>query len=172
MAPPTPPTPNPASQVPQPPQIVPSSNSIKISKIYTSPLLLSFTLFIVEVILAFITPLRRASGTSVFLALIVSYFYTKKTNLLLNKGFRLKTSALYFIFSTIMGIAIILIYLPSRLQGIDQSGQTVISFTSVLVQILSYLVTSAFVFFTLFYGGKIYLRSSNKTSLFKTGSNN
>ena len=151
-----PPTPNPAGPVPQPPPTVSSDNSIKLSKIYTSPFLLSFTFFIAEVVLAFITPLRRAGGSSIFLALMISYFYTKKTNLLLNKDFSLKTSAFYFAFSSIMGIAVILMYLPSRLQSIDQSGQTVISFISLLVQILSCLVTSAFVFIALTQGGKIY----------------
>ena len=156
ITPPTPPTPNSASPVSQPPQVVSSGSSIKISKIYTFPLLLSFAFFIVKVILTFITPLRRDSGTAILLALITSYFYTKKTNLLLNKDFSLKTSAFYFAFSSIMGIAVILMYLPSRLQSIDQSGQTVISFVSLLVQIFSDLVTSAFVFFALLYGGKIY----------------
>lgn len=147
-----PPPPGPASPVPQPPPVIPP--------IYTSPLLLSFTFFIAEVVLAFITPLRRAGGTSIVLALIVSYLYTKKTNLLLNKDFSLKTSAFYFAFSSIMGIAVILMYLPSRLQSIDQSGQTVISFVSLLVQILSYLFTSAFVFIALTQGGKIYHKLS------------
>lgn len=150
-------TPNPVGPVPQPPQV-------GLNKIYTSPLLLAFTFFIIEVVLAFITPLRRAGGTSIFLALMISYLYTKKTNLLLNKDFSLKTSAFYFAFSSIMGIAVILMYLPSRLQSIDQTGRTVISFVSLLVQILSYLVTSVFVFFALTKGGIIYFKSSNKTS--------
>ncbi|MFH1781792.1 MAG: hypothetical protein ABH835_04230 [Patescibacteria group bacterium] len=162
--PPISPTPNPASPSPQSPPVVSSDNSIKLSKIYTSPLLLSFTFFIVEIVLAFIPPFSRSSGFSIFLALIVSYFYTKKTNLLLNKDFSLKTSAFYFAFSSIMGVAVILMYLPSRLQSIDQTGQTVISYASLIVQILSDLGISAIVFFALTKGGKFYLKSLNKIS--------
>ena len=162
--PPISPAPNPVSPSPQSPTVVSSDNSIKLSKLYTSPLLLAFTLFIVEIILTFFTPLRRASGISVFLALITSYFYTQKTNLLLNKDFCLKTSTFYFALSSIMGVTVILMYLPSRLLNIDQTGQTVISFVSLLVQILSYLVTSVFVFFALTKGGIIYFKFSNKTS--------
>lgn len=156
-------TPNPTIPVPQSPQVIPPSNSIKLSKLYTSPSLLALILFITEIIITYLIPIKGANGISIPLAGMVSYLYAKKTGLLFNKKFNLQTSLFYFIMASVVGVVVTLVYLPSELQSIDQTGQSVIGIVGIFVSIFGYLVTSFFIFLGLSFGGKLFLRSLSKT---------